>query len=88
MTNSTDQVSETIKFDQFVVHGGGQVFIEGGIQGLKLFGNKLHLESGAYLKADRVLINVTDLIIEELAVLDLNSAFVSIPNGDSKEYLI
>ena len=80
MTNATDHVSERITFDEFVVHGGGQVFIEGGIQGLELFGNKLHLESGAYMKADRLLINVTDLIVEELAVLDLSSAFVSFLN--------
>ncbi len=47
--------------------------VEGGIDGLFLVGNMIHLESGAVLEADHVVINVTTMIVEELAFVDLNA---------------
>ena len=49
------------------------MIVEGGVDGLFLIGNMLHLESGAILEADHLVINVTNMIVEELAVVDLDA---------------
>ncbi|PIK33354.1 hypothetical protein BSL78_29827 [Apostichopus japonicus] len=72
-SNLTEELVDTISFDNINIRGGGRLVIEGDRQGLNLVGSTIHLESGGILEADHVTITADDIIIAESAILDLTA---------------
>ena len=56
-------------FDTVIIQGGGELEIDSGGEGMTLYGNTFHVESGGIVKADHVTIIVQNLVVDDSAVI-------------------